>query len=189
MFRLEKGAAIRQIRSYFDYTSPHCDLDLEDSEPTFRTDTPVPDAAPQRQVWPQQGHRIRKCSPVFWPDTSANNDVPPNWVWLQEDKEFRGYIRNTHILIMYALTLILVLNRKPFKFLHDLPAMMVYHHTKFGYKSLAVQKISPNHPDKHFLKFWPSPMTLTPNTVIQSLHTTLHSLWWCTTKLNLLAKE
>ena len=63
MFRLEKGAAIRQIRSYFDYTSPHCDLDLEDSEPTFRTDTPVPDAAPQRQVWPQQGHRIRKCRP------------------------------------------------------------------------------------------------------------------------------
>ena len=36
---------------------------------------------------------------------------------------------------MYALTLILVLNRKPFKFLHDLPAMMVYHHTKFGYKT------------------------------------------------------
>ena len=43
-----------------DYTSPHCDLDLEDGKPIFSHDTPVRDDAPPYQVWLQNAAQFRK---------------------------------------------------------------------------------------------------------------------------------
>ena len=40
--------------SYFDYISPHYDLDLEDSIPFFRHDILAHGGAPQYQVWLQK---------------------------------------------------------------------------------------------------------------------------------------
>ena len=38
-------------QSHFDYISPHCDLDVEDSEPIFLQDTSPDDNTPPYQVW------------------------------------------------------------------------------------------------------------------------------------------
>ena len=40
--------------SYLYYTNPHCDLDLEDSNPMFTQDTPTHNHAPPFQVWLQK---------------------------------------------------------------------------------------------------------------------------------------
>ena len=54
---------LEQKLSYFDYISPHCDLDIEDSEPIFLLDTLACDAALPYQVWHQNDLQFRKYHP------------------------------------------------------------------------------------------------------------------------------
>ena len=44
----------------FDYMSPHCDLELEDSKPTFLHDTLAHDDTSPDQVWLQKVQQLRR---------------------------------------------------------------------------------------------------------------------------------
>ena len=48
---------------HFDYISPRCDLDLEDSQPIFRHYTPAHDNTPPYQVWLQKVERFKRYRP------------------------------------------------------------------------------------------------------------------------------
>ena len=50
----KKIISSEDVQSYFDYTSPHSDLDLEDSILMFAHHTPIHDDAPPHQVWLQK---------------------------------------------------------------------------------------------------------------------------------------
>ena len=48
---LAKGPGDVEEQLLFEDLSPHCDLDLEDRNPTFSHDTPGHDDAPSYQGW------------------------------------------------------------------------------------------------------------------------------------------
>ena len=50
----------------FDYTSPHCDLELGDSKPLFLHDTLAQDDASQYQVWLQNVRQLSSRWTVTW---------------------------------------------------------------------------------------------------------------------------
>ena len=49
-------------RSYFNYSSPSSDLDLEDSNSIFLHDIPVYEDAPQYYIWFQKVEQFRRHS-------------------------------------------------------------------------------------------------------------------------------
>ena len=62
---------MQQKQLYFDYISPRCGLDIENSEPFFLRDTLVYDAAYPYQVWRQNVLCFRRYCPdkyslTFW---------------------------------------------------------------------------------------------------------------------------
>ena len=67
-------------QTFTDILNLHCDLDLKCSNPILPHGTPAYDA------------------------------VLSNQVWLQSDQQFRIYNRNSHILVIYALTVTLTLD-------------------------------------------------------------------------------
>ena len=81
--------------------NPHCDLDLEDSNPKLSPNTPAPDV-PLYQVWLQkiQNFRIyiyffKDLSPHCYPnvsyDTPGHDDTPTDQVSSRKVKWFRRY--------------------------------------------------------------------------------------------------
>ena len=56
--------------SYLYYTNPHCDLDLEDSNPMFTQDTPTHNHVPPLQVWLQKLQQFR---------AQTNRQMDPRW--------------------------------------------------------------------------------------------------------------
>ena len=101
---------------------PHCDLDLEDSNSIFHM-----------TLWLMmlhhhtifgnkifcdseniirikiQLHYLKSSNLLFPQNTLAYDAVLSNKVWLQTDQQFRRYIRSSHILIIWALAVILTL--------------------------------------------------------------------------------
>ena len=79
--------------------TPHCDLDLEDRNPTFTHDTPGYDDALSYQVWlhtvqwferklisedltPHCDLDLEIRNPTFSHDTPGHDDAPSHQVWL-----------------------------------------------------------------------------------------------------------
>ena len=53
---------------------------------------------------------LKHSNPIFQQDSLAYDAVLSNQVWLQTDQQFRIYNRNSHILVIYALTVTLTLD-------------------------------------------------------------------------------
>ena len=92
------------IQTFTNILNLRCDLDLTYSNPIFPQNTPAYDASLSTQVW------------------------------LQIDQQFTRYKRNSHILIVYALTVTLTLNTVNQFFCKTLWLMMLYYQTRFGCK-------------------------------------------------------
>ena len=56
-------------------------------------------------------HDLEHSNPIFSQDIPPYNDVPSNKIRLQKDQKFRRSSRNSHILIIWALTVTLTLKK------------------------------------------------------------------------------
>ena len=77
---------------------------------------------------------VESSNPIFPQDIPACDAVLSNQVWLQMDQQFRRYSKNSHILILFALTVTLTLKIVNQFFLMTHRLMIIHHHTKFGKK-------------------------------------------------------
>ena len=102
----------------FDYISPKCDLDLEDSKPIFLHDILAHDDASQYQVWSQKVKQLRRYHPdehsaEFWTIpvtlTLTTTEQSNLFTWqsslwwcaitpslFQKDQQFRRYVRKSY---------------------------------------------------------------------------------------------
>ena len=81
---------------------------------------------------------LEHSNPIFSHYTPAYDAVPSSKVWLQKDQQFGRYSRRNHILIMWTLTVTLTLKLANQSFCATLHLMMMmYRHTKSGYKRLS----------------------------------------------------
>ena len=90
-----------------DYTSPHCDLKLEDGEPVLLHDTLAHDVASPYQVWSQN---------VLW---------------------FRKYHLDKHSPTFWTFTVTLILTETIQSFHKTIQRMMMCHQTKFSCKRIS----------------------------------------------------
>ena len=75
-FGCKQTSSLQDIlkRSYFDYISPRCDLDIEGSEPVFPHDTSPHDNTPPYQVWLKMVEQFRR----YRPDKIRHTDKRPD---------------------------------------------------------------------------------------------------------------
>ena len=133
--------------------SPHCDLDLEDGNPTFHMTFQVmlmhhhakfheERLSGSEDIIPR--NIPQGFEPLLWPwpwrhqskivnNTPAHDDAPLFHIWLQKVKKYRRYRRKSYFLRIWPhpVTLTLKIGTQPFCM--TLRVMMMHHHTKFGY--------------------------------------------------------
>ena len=123
------GSEILSRQTFTNILNLHCDLDLEHSNPIS-----------SGQIFTDNLNLysdldLEQSNPIFPQDTSAYVAVLSNQVWLQTNQQFNRYnIRNSHILIIYTLTVTFTLNTVSQFFCMTLWLMMLHNHTTFGNK-------------------------------------------------------
>ena len=129
--------------------SPCCDLDLEVEDSMilwlvmlhhhtkFGAKCSVDQKIPSRQTFTDILNLccdidLERNNPIFAQDAPAYDVVLTNQVWLQTDQQFRTYSRNSHFLIIEALTVTLSLKIVIQFFCMTHHLIIIHHHTKFG---------------------------------------------------------
>ena len=100
---------------YFDYLSPHCDLDIEDSEATFLHDIPSHDNTPPYQVWLKmveqcwRYHRNKIGNKDRRTDTQSDSNIsPPPHPPTEGGGKGGGYNNRNTCSFLQILTLVAV---------------------------------------------------------------------------------
>ena len=166
----------------FDQMSPHCDPELEDSEPIFLHDTLAHDDASPYQVWLQRVQQLRIYYPdehllefwtfpvtltlttteqsnlFTWQSSSWLGAIKPNYLSRKNDQRFRWFIRKSS-LVTWTLTLTLTLNTANQILRKTIWLMMMLRRTKFGSIRFSISEDSIWINVIDILNPWPWPLT------------------------------